>query len=464
MAGIGFRLREIVTRKTFTEWVQLYLYSAIVFAGPWLFSILCLAALSVFALPDLHREGVALFTVTVVYCYAFSLIATGLLQLPVTRYVADRLYVKDRTSILPSFVATTIVVATVQAFVGAAFMSLCDVSLAYKIWATSLYVVISVIWMAMIFLTAAKDYNALVAGFFVGYLVSFVLGKLLGMRMGVDGLLCGFLAGQVVLCFWLVWRIFEEFPNDLPFNFDFRHTFTQYPTLAWSGVAYSAAIWIDKFLFWFHPKTGIRVHSLFYTHFPYDSAMFFAYLTIVPTLSLFLVRVETEFYTKYKAFFGGILNKDPLSAIEARKRELIETLRKSLGAVIIYQGIVTLAVMILLPMLLDTFDISQDHLPVFRTACIGAVFHVLLLVLTVVLLYFDFRGAVLLVSAFFLVSNAGFTWITLSMPEDTWGLGYLGSTALSLLLCIVLLWNRLTNLEFVTFVRQPINQQKVVVR
>ena len=24
MAGIGFRLREIVTRNTFTEWVQLY--------------------------------------------------------------------------------------------------------------------------------------------------------------------------------------------------------------------------------------------------------------------------------------------------------------------------------------------------------------------------------------------------------------------------------------------------------
>lgn len=60
------------------------------------------------------------------------------------------------------------------------------------------------------------------------------------------------------------------------------------------------------------------MHSLFYTHFPYDSAMFFAYITIVPALALFLVRVETEFYTEYKAYFGGILAKDPLAKIEAR--------------------------------------------------------------------------------------------------------------------------------------------------
>lgn len=73
MAGIGFLvLPDIVTRKTFTEWLQLYVYSAVIFAGPWLLSIACLGALSVFALPDLQTDGVALFTITVVYSYAFA--------------------------------------------------------------------------------------------------------------------------------------------------------------------------------------------------------------------------------------------------------------------------------------------------------------------------------------------------------------------------------------------------------
>ena len=462
MAGIGFRLREIVTRKTFTEWVQLYLYSAIIFAGPWLMSIICLAALSVFALPDLHREGVALFTIAVVYCYAFSLITTGALQLPATRFVADRLYIKDASAIVPSFVSITVITAPVQALSAAAFLAFCEVSLAFKVAAMGLYVVISLIWMAMIYLTAAKDYNALILGFFLGYALSYVLGRLLGKALGVEGMLTGFLAGQTLLLFWLVWRIFEEFKNEDPFNLDFLSAFKAYPSLAWAGLFYSAAIWIDKFLFWFGP-TGIRVNTLFYTHFPYDSAMFFAYLTIVPSLALFLVRVETEFYTRYKAYFGGILNKEPLSVIEARKADLIDTLRRSLGSVIIYQGICTIAVIVLIPYLLDWMEVSRAHAPLFRVACIAGVFHVLLLVMLVILLYFDFRKTVMWIAALFLASNTGLTYLTLDHPA-AYGWGYMAAALLSLVVALGLLWNRLQNLEFITFVQQPVNQQKVVAR
>ena len=463
MAGIGFRLREIVTRKTFTEWIQLYIYSAIIFAGPWLLSIVCLAALSILALPDLQREGVALFTVTVVYCYAFSLITTGIIQLPITRYVADRLYEKDASTIVPSFVAIVVSVAPFQALTAAIFLAFCgELSLAFKVAAMGLYVAISLIWMAMVYLTAAKDYNALVLGFFVGYLTSFVLGKGLGATMGIEGLLSGFLAGQVLLLFWLVWRIFEEFPNEKPFNLDFLGTFRRYPQLAWAGLFYSTAIWIDKFFFWFG-YSGIRVHSLFYKHFPYDSAMFFAYLTIVPSLALFLVRVETEFYTKYKAYFGGIVNKEPLHAIEERKRSLIDTLRRSLGSVIIYQGAFTIAVIVLIPYLLDVLEVSRVHVPLFRIAAIAAVFHVLLLVLMVILLYFDFRKPVMWLSFTFMTTNGLFSWITTYYPQ-WYGWGYMVAAFVSLIVGLMLLSVLLRDLEYLTFARQPISQQKVVVK
>ncbi len=462
MAGIGFRLREIVTRKTFTEWVQLYLYSAIIFAGPWLLSIFCLGALAIFALPDLQKEGVALFTITVVYCYAFSLITTGAIQLPITRFVADRLYIKDSNAVIPSFVSVVILIAPTQALSAAIFLAFCELSLPFKVAAMGLYVVISVIWMAMIYLTAAKDYNTLVLGFFIGYGASFVLGKLFGQYFGVEGMLSGFLAGQTLLCFWLVWRIVEEFPNNTAFNLDFVETFRVYPTLAWAGLFYSAAIWIDKFMFWFG-DSGIRVHSLFYTHFPYDSAMFFAYLTIMPALALFLVKVETMFYVRYKAYFGGILNKEPLASIETRRGEMIEALRSSLTSVVVYQGMVTIAVIVLLPFMMDYLDIAREHTPLFRIACLGAVFHVLLLVTMVILLYFDFRTGILWLSAMFLATNAGFTYLTMDYPA-WWGWGYLASCLLTLLVSLGFLWRRMQNLEFVTFVQQPVSLQKVVIR
>jgi uncharacterized membrane protein len=463
MAGIGFRLREIVTRKTFTEWLQLYIYSAVIFAGPWLLSILCLASLSVFALPSLQEEGVALFTISVVYCYAFSLITTGIVQLPVTRYVADRLYSHEASAIIPSFVGVIIFLVPVQALTASAFLAFCELPFAFKIAATGLYVTISVIWMAMIYLTAAKDYNALVLGFVAGYGVSFVLGWWLSGLYGTTGTMSGFLAGQTVLCFWLIWRIIEEFPNDTPFNLDFMSSFRMYPNLAVAGFFYSAAIWVDKMVFWFGPS-GIRVESLFYTHFPYDSAMFFAYITIVPALALFLVRIETEFYEKYKAYFGGILAKDPLSKIEERRHDLVNALKKSLGVVVIYQGIITILVLVLLPSVLDAFDIDQAHLGLFRIAAVAAVFHVILLVLMVVLLYFDFRKSVMWLSILFFGLNLLFSWVTVDSP-DLYGWGYLGATLLTLLLSIVVLWNRVEQLEFLTFVHQPISaQQRIMSR
>ncbi|MFT7623440.1 MAG: putative membrane protein [Myxococcota bacterium] len=458
MAGIGFRLREIVQAKTYTEWAQLYFYSAVIFAGPWLSSVLCLAALSVFALPDLQQEGVALFTITVVYCYAFSLITTGAVQLPVTRYVADRLYVGGASGVVPSFVSVVILTAPIQALSAAAFLAFCDVSLAYKVSAMGLYVVISLIWMAMIYLSAAKDYGSIVLGFILGYATSFGLGQLFASWFGVEGLLSGFLAGQTLLCFWLVWRIFEEFANSTSFNLEFVGAFKAYPNLAWAGFFYSAGIWVDKLIFWFGGG-GIRVHSLFYTHFPYDSAMFFAYLTIVPSLALFLVRVEVDFYEAYKAYFGGILNKEPLASIESRRAEMVTRLKVALYKVLIYQGLCTIAVLVLMPWFLDWMNISRVHTNLFRVAAIAGVVHVMLLLSFIILLYFDFRGAVMWLSLLFFVSNALLSWYTVDKPH-LFGMGYLGAAAITLACSSAIMHFRLTNLEYVTFVQQPVSQRR----
>ncbi len=462
MAGIGFRLREIVQAKTYTEWAELYFASAVIFAGPWLSSVICLGALAVFGLPFLQQDGVSLFTITVVYCYAFSLITTGAIQLVVTRFVADRLYVGDADGVVPSFVSVVVLVAPIQALSAAAFLALCEVSLAYKVSAMGLYVVISVIWMAMIYLSAAKDYAAIVLGFVIGYAASFVGGRMFAEAFGVEGLLSGFLAGQTLLCFWLIWRIFEEFPSSAAFNLEFTAAFSAYPSLAWAGLFYSTGIWIDKLIFWFSGG-GIRVYSLFYTHFPYDSAMFFAYLTIVPSLALFLVRVEIDFYEAFKAYYGGILNKEPLASIEARRKEMLTRLKLATNKVLVYQGLATIAVLVLLPWFLDWMDISREHTNLFRVAAVAGVLHVLLLLSFIILLYFDFRRAVMWLSLVFLTTNGLFTWYTVDQPH-LFGWGYLLSCLVTLIASVLFMGWRLRNLEYVTFVQQPVSQQRAAAR
>lgn len=455
MAGIGFRLREMSNRKTFAEWLKLYTYSAIIFSGPWLISILALSALSIFAIPSLQMSDVRLFTVTIVYIYCFSLIVTGAIQLVITRYVSDQFYIRNPEAVVPTFVGAISVTAIFQTITGAAALFFTDFDLVYKILILGLYVSVSIIWVEMVFLSAAKDYTNIVLSFAVGYLLSFVAGQVLGMFLEIDGMAVGFLAGQVLLMVLLMYRIMSEYRFGKGFDFRFLGHIRKYPALMIVGIAYNAAIWIDKIIMWYS-TSGIEVHGYFYTHFPYDSALFIAYLTIIPTLAIFLLRIETDFYLKYKNYYGTVIQKAPLRLIVKRKREMIDVLTSALKTVLIYQGIVTTGVFILLPFLVSLLTIDPVFTPIFRVAVIGAFFHGLLMVLMILMLYFDFRGSAMLVSLFFLFSNAGFTYLSLGIGNWAHGFGYLVSCMLSLILGMIVFYNRVKNLEYLTFMRQPL--------
>ena len=455
MAGIGFRLREMATRKTFAEWLKLYTYSAVIFSGPWLISILALAALSAFALPSLQQIDVRVFTVTIVYCYCFSLVVTGLIQLVVTRYVSDQFYMRNPDAVVPTFVGTIVLTILFQTMTGATALFFADLDFLYKIAALGIYVSVSVIWVEMLFLSAAKDYANIVIAFAVGYLASFLGAQFLGSIFKLHGLAIGFLIGQVLLVVLLMHRIFAEYRFGQGFNFDFVYYFKKYPALALCGMTYNLAIWIDKIILWYSP-TGLHIHSYFFTHFPYDSAMFLGYVTIVPTLSIFLLRIETDFYLCYKNYYGTILQKAPLASILQRKAEMLGVLKSALKTVLIYQGTVTAGFFVAMPYIIALLGVDPVNTPVFRVAVIGAFCHAGLLVLMILTLYFDFRGSGLLVSVIFLASNAGFTLISLDLPGWTLGLGYTLACLLSLLVGLLIFMNRIRNLEYLTFMRQPL--------
>lgn len=455
MAGIGFRLREMAQRKTFAEWLKLYTYSAVIFSGPWLISILGLAALSIFAMPALQDRDVHVFTVSIVYVYCFSLIATGLLQLVVTRYVSDQFYMRNPDAVVPTFVGVLAVTVLFQTVTGALALFFADLSFLYKMTGLGLYVTVSVIWVEMLFLSAAKDYTSIVLAFAIGYLTSFLLAQLLSVFFGLDGMAMGFLIGQVLLMVLLMHRVFAEYRFGQGFDFGFLGYFRRFPALALTGVAYNTAIWIDKILFWYS-DTGIPIHSYFRTHFPYDSAMFIAFVTILPTLAIFLLRIETDFYLRYKNYYGTILQKAPLALILQRKAEMLDVLRQALGTVLIWQGAVTTLAFLLMPFLVSLLGIDPADTPIFRVATIGAFFHGGLLILLILILYFDFRGSAVFLSLLFLGSNVGLTLLTLRLGPAFYGFGYLGACAVTLMAGLLIFRNRIRNLEYLTFMRQPV--------
>lgn len=455
MAGIGFRLREMAVRKTFSEWLKLYTYSAVIFSGPWLISIMALAALSVFALPAMQESDVRLFTVTIVYCYSFSLITTGVIQLVVTRYVSDQFYIRRPQAVVPTFVGSIALTVVFQTIFGAIALFFSDFDFIYKVVTLGIYVAVSIIWIEMLFLSAAKDYLNIVISFAIGYLLSFFAAQALGAAFQLHGLGMGFLIGQMLLVVLLMHRIFTEYRIGRGFDFAFLGHIKKYPTLAFTGIAYNLAIWIDKILMWYSPD-GLFIHSYFYTHFPYDSAMFIGYVSIIPTLSIFLLRIETDFYLRYKNYYGTILQKASFDTILEQKREMLQVLGEACKSVLIYQGSVTTGLFIVMPYLITLLGIDPVNTPIFRTALLGAFFHGSLLILMILMLYFDFRGSALILSVTFLVTNFAFTLVAIELGPAWSGWGYTTSTFLTLVAAFLMFYNRITNLEYLTFMLQPL--------
>lgn len=454
MAGIGFELKKLIDENTFSGDFKAYFFAGIISSGPWLISIVALGLLWMFSAPRIGFEEQKLFRVIVVYTYAYSLITTGAVQLVITRFLADRLFLKQRNIFLPTYAGLMTLTAIIQGLTASIFYSMTDVDLHFKLSGIILYVAISLIWQTMIFLSASRDFFSIVTAFFWGFLISFVGAMLLGTNFGFNGHLLGFTIGQVIIVILLVYRIFCEFDSQVECNFDFLRQMNKYYDLFLIGIFYFTAVWVDKIIYWYSP-TGEHVTSLFYSQFPYDSCMFLAFLTIIPALAYFMVDIETGFYDKFKGFYGAIVNKGALGEIREEKKEMSGVLRNALMRLLVLQILITGVYLFFSPQILKFLQLEPMHLTVIRYAGIGTFFHVLMLVTIIVILYFDRRMIALATSFVFFITNTAFTLAVIKFYPEYMGLGYAASTFVSFIFAFILMSVSVRDIEYLTFTGQP---------
>ena len=142
MAGIGFRLRKLFDYDTYLDNLRGIAISGSIAGGPIFFSILCLILLGIYSTTFLSTGEMGAFLVTVVYVFAFSLISTGLIQLLISRYLADLMYARETQWILPTFSGVLTVTVIFQLIIGVPFVLLWDMPLAFKLTALMLFITV----------------------------------------------------------------------------------------------------------------------------------------------------------------------------------------------------------------------------------------------------------------------------------------------------------------------------------
>jgi uncharacterized membrane protein len=292
-----------------------------------------------------------------------------------------------------------------------------------------------------------------VLAFLLGYGVSVAGAIALGPR-GLEGLLGGFVAGQVVLLFLLLAAVARRYPPGpalVSFGFLGRRSFK---SLLVTGFLYNLGVWVDKFAFWANPLVSDPVVGPLRASIIYDIPIFLAYLSIVPGMAVFLVRVETEFADSYEAFYGAIREGDSLANIERLKANLSWAARQGMADIFKVQGASLLIWFLVGPRFLAFIGISPLYLQLFYVDLAGVGTQVLMLAVFNVLFYLDHRAIVLALSALFAGANLALTLVTQHLGPAYYGYGFALATALTSVTGLSLISRKLEHLERDTFMRQ----------
>ncbi len=461
MAGIGFRLKKSLTDETYTGLIKGYLFAAIIAAGPWIFSVISINALSFFISSNFSKEDFQFFNAIITYSFCFSLILFGCVDTVITRYLSDKLYFQETHMLTASFSMMWMFVLLFFSVFAIPFYYFNDISLFFKIMGYTFFLCLGSIWLCMIFLGAAKKYIPIVLGFIIGGVASYVFGKYLGTLYGLPGVFLGYLSGQFIILFILLWRVYAEFSFTPFFSIEWITYFKKFPLLILVGLFLNLGIWIDKILFWFSKEDGKQVVSLFYNDENYGSPVFIAYLTMIPVLTLFLVRIETSFYIYYKKYFNAIDTKQGLKTILKRKEELVTCIQESIPPVLQIQGFLTAVAIYFAPQIIDFFHFPSTSTAIFRIATLGVFMQSLFMITNILLLYLLEYKKVILINFIFFVTNFLFTKICFKLGFTFWGFGIFFASLIALFLSYFFLSKQLKDLEFKTFFGQPLVQPKM---
>jgi len=458
MAGIGFELRKILKRDSYLSLLQAYTYAGLISAGPWILSILGVLLIGALSVGHLVPEAlIAQFQVSVTYLIAVSLILTGLLQLGFTRYLADRMFEKNDDRVLPNLSGALFLTTAVSGVLAIAILGFLfrGEGLTYRVLMAGSFVALCNIWLLTIFLSSIKAYRAILVLFALAYGIT-VGGAVWGRNHGLEGLLAAFFFGHVVLLGGMLMLSVKNYPSNRYIEFDFLAPRRMYGSLLLIGFLFNLGIWADKFLFWFHPDTSQAVIGPLRASVIYDLPIFLAYLSIIPGMAVFLVRLETDFVEYYEKFYEAVREGGTLQHIENMRNEMVFRARQGIQEIMKIQMIAVLAVFVAGHSLLELLGVSDLYLPLLYVDVVAASLQVVFLGVLNVFFYLDQRRLLVLLVVIFVVGNLLFTAVSIALGAPFYGYGFALSLLLAVIVGLVMLDRKFDDLEYETFMLQPL--------
>jgi uncharacterized membrane protein len=457
MAGIGFELRKVLKRDSLLSIVKMYGYSAVLSSGSWVISIIAVLIVG-FITVALTQHTEDLYHLQIIITYAFalaaSLVFTGFVQLPLTRYIADLIFANRTDEVIGTFLGALFVVLGVgiALFTPAVWVLIPELSVVDRFLVSSVFVVLCAVWISNVLVSSLKYYRRILTAFFLSY--GFIVAASYMWGRDLTSLLFIFFVGNAFLFIVMITLIYKSYHGARILRFDFFKHKGFYYTLAIAGLFYNLGTWVDKFIFWYHPMTGERVIGIIHSSVVYDLPIFMAYLSIIPGMAVFFYRLEADFAEKYDLFYSNVREGGTLGMIQTYRNQMVSVVRLAVKEILAVQSFVALLVYLGAPKLFAMLKIPQLYLGLFYILMVGAILQLGFMVVLAILYYLDRRTKAMWLSILFFVLNALLSWLSIYMGPEYFGYGYAVSLLIVFSLSLIIIRNTMEKLDYETFMLQ----------
>lgn len=460
MAGIGFELKKLFTKKGIINKLCAYSYTGFITSGPMILGILFLLLISfvgqVFGL-DLHSRNLLISIVT--YMLLGSLILSGITSMVGTRFISDMIYTNQEDLILPSFEGLLAIMAPLGAIAAALFLIFSGVGSLLIFLAFTLFMELIVVWVATSYLTAVKDYRGVLWSYVIAITISVGCDWLACLFFGVtiELLLAGVCLGYGFMMCMDITLIYKTFFDGKREHFLWLKWLERYKPLICIGTLTNMGLYAHIVIAWFGPL-GEQVQGLYYAAPSHDIPAMLAFLTVLMTTVNFVVSTEVNFYPRYRQYYDLFNGTGSITEIDLAQEEMLTVLDHELANLSRKQLLLSAAVISLGPTVLETlplgFDSSMDSY--LRILCVGYGAYAIANAVMLILLYFaDYHDGAI-ATGIFAITTTIFSIIGLFYPTDFYCYGFAAGAIFYLMSAWFFLYRYTENLPYTILSVQPL--------
>ena len=450
------RLPQWLLGGALIEPVRTFVTSVFIVAGPWILSVLALAVISASLEPVMGRAATEDLRLTIIYSLCVAPIAAGPIGTVAARLIRAAID-REEPEFVPEIMLSALCMAGVAAFVMA--LVLCGVlgiptsEMAFAF--VFLSVVTALLWICLAVLSALRAYafltGAFAAGLAAGLLCAFASGS---TTLEVPRLIWSFTSGLAFCVALVLARLVEGLPRMRGATRDGLHALVtemrRQKYLALGTVLAMCGVWVDKWVLWAWAESERSLSGFF--HFgTYDSVMFLAHLSIIPTFAAMQILHEGTMTSATRQMRRTLNRRGTLPMVRASVEVLGHRIWNGIFAIFFVQATITATLVLIAPIVSQRMHFDFEQFLMLRVGLLAVFLHSMFYVCSAILVLCGRSRLFFLVQALFFAANAlcSLGFLALLGPS---AFGIFSASLIAATVCFVFAYRSLQTYDYLVLV------------